>query len=189
MDDSAFLGGLTGPVLETERLVLRPWRDSDRGPWAALNADPEVMEQFPSTLQRAESDDRLDRFVAHHVAHGFGPLVVERRDVSGLLGVAGLEFAPTNLPISPCVEVLWRFARDAWGHGYATEAARAALADGFGRLGLREIVSFTATTNLRSQAVMQRLGMQHDQAADFDHPALPLGDRLSRHVVYRATGR
>jgi RimJ/RimL family protein N-acetyltransferase len=165
-------------VIRTERLMLRQWREEDRDPFAALNADPEVMEHFPSTMTREQSDAFVDFNVATIAARGWGLWAVEAD--SGFIGFVGL-----NEPdFMPGVEVGWRLARDAWGHGYATEAARAAIAYGFDELGLQEIVSFTSTTNLRSQRVMQRLGMTHDPADDFDHPRIA-DPRLRRHVLYR----
>lgn len=179
---------MTDPVqLRTARLSLRTWRDADRAPFAALNADPEVMEHFPATLARDESDVLVDRIVERMNRHGVGLWAVEVRATGEFAGFVGLNPVPRELPIrSEGWEVGWRLARRHWGHGYAGEAARAALAYGLGEAGLAEIVSFTATTNLRSQAVMRRIGMQREPADDFDHPALPPGHPLRRHVLYRA---
>jgi ribosomal-protein-alanine N-acetyltransferase len=173
------------PELRTERLVLRGFRERDREPFAAMNADPAVMEHFPSTLERPASDAFLDRIDEHWRARGFGLWAVERRDDRAFLGFAGLSDPRFEAPFMPAVEIGWRFARDAWGHGYATEAARAALDFGFETLGLREIVSFTAPANVRSIAVMERIGMTRDPAEDFDHPRVPVGHPLRRHVLYR----
>jgi RimJ/RimL family protein N-acetyltransferase len=170
-------------VLTTARLRLRPWRDDDLAAFAALNADPEVMEHLPGVLTREESDAMVGRLRAHFDAHGFGLWAVDAGD--GVVGFAGLSVPRFDAPFMPAVEVGWRFARAAWGKGYATEAARAAMADGFGRLGLREIVSFTVPANGRSRRVMERLGMTHDEQDDFDHPVFPPGHRLCRHVLYR----
>jgi ribosomal-protein-alanine N-acetyltransferase len=174
-----------GPRLLTERLVMRRWRDSDLEPFAGLNADPEVMEHFPATLSRAESDAFVARIEARFERDGYGLWALEVAETGRFIGYTGL--APHTFPahFTPAVEVGWRLPRLAWGHGFATEAARAALAFGFERARLEEIVSFTATTNVRSQAVMRRLGMTHDAADDFDHPALPEGHPLRRHVLYR----
>jgi RimJ/RimL family protein N-acetyltransferase len=169
------------PEVRTERLILRGWRDADLDAFAALSADPVVMEHFPSTHSRAESERLVGAFRDGWAANGFGIWVVERVADRAMLGFTGLS-RPTFMPV---VEVGWRFARHAWGFGYATEAARAALSFGFETLGLEEIVSFTATTNVRSQRVMERLGMTHDPADDFDHPRLPDGHRLRRHALYR----
>jgi RimJ/RimL family protein N-acetyltransferase len=165
-------------VIRTERLVLRQWRDEDRAPFAALNADPVVMEHFPSTMTREQSDAFVDFNIRTIRERGWGLWAV---DADGMfIGFVGL-----NEPrFMPGVEVGWRLARAAWGHGYATEAARAAVAFARDDLRLDEVVSFTATTNLRSQRVMQRLGMTHDPADDFDHPRVE-DARLRRHVLYR----
>ncbi|GAA2079648.1 GNAT family N-acetyltransferase [Aeromicrobium tamlense] len=175
------------PTLTTERLKLRPWTPADREPFAELNADPEVMEHFPSVLDRAASDALADRFETRMAHQGWGLWVVEAQ--GRFAGMAGLNPVPPEVRAllrgSPPVEVGWRFARWAWGHGWATEAAAAAVRHGFDMLGLREIVSFTAVGNLRSRAVMERLGMTHDEADDFDHPALPADSPLRHHVLYR----
>jgi len=164
--------------------VLRRWRDADREPFAALNADPEVMEHFPARLTREQSDEMIDRLEALFDAQGFGLWAVEVAATGEFIGFTGLNRVPFQAPFSPAVEIGWRLSRQAWGHGYATEAARAVLAFGFETAGLDEIVSFTATTNLRSQAVMRRLGMTHDPAEDFDHPRVE-DPRLRRHVLFR----
>lgn len=171
--------------LRTERLVLRRWRDEDRDPFAALNADPVVMEHYPATLSRAESDAFVDRVEAHLDEAGWGLWAVEVAESGDFAGYVGLWPASFEAHFTPAVEVGWRLARAHWGRGYATEAARAAVADGFARVGLEEIVSFTAVVNERSQAVMRRLGMTRDPGEDFDHPGLPEGHRLRRHVLYR----
>jgi RimJ/RimL family protein N-acetyltransferase len=174
--------------LQTERLLLRTWRDEDREPFAALNADPGVMEFFARPLDRAESDEMADRIEQGFIGLGFGLWAVERATSHGegeFIGFVGLSVPGFEADFTPCVEVGWRLARSAWGHGFASEAASAAIADGFERVGLGEIVSFTAEVNERSQAVMRRIGMTHDPVEDFDHPNLPSGDRLSRHVLYR----
>ncbi|GII58308.1 N-acetyltransferase [Planotetraspora thailandica] len=170
-------------MIQTERLVLRRWREADKDPFAALNADPAVMEHFPAVLSRAESDAMADRIAADIADRGFGLWAVEAD--GAFIGFTGLSVPRFTAAFTPCVEIGWRLARHAWGHGYATEAATAALGDGFTRLGLTEVVSFTAVPNLRSQAVMRRLGMSHDPAEDFDHPAVAEGSPLRRHVLYR----
>lgn len=167
--------------IRTGRLLLRPWRPSDRQPFAALNADPVVMEHFPSILTRAESDVFADSIATHLDEHGWGTYAVEVIDGPDFVGYVGLA-APEWLGAT---EVRWRLAREHWGHGYATEGARAAVVDGFARLGLDEIVAITVPANVRSRAVMRRLGMHHDPADDFDHPYLPDGHPLRRHVKYR----
>lgn len=174
-------------TLVTERLILRPWRREDRAPFAELNADPEVMQHFPRPLTRAESDQTADQIEAHFREHGFGPWAVEVRGGPSFVGVVGLKHVDFEAPFTPAVEVLWRLARSAWGHGYATEAAARVLRFAFLELDLHAVVSFTATVNVRSRRVMERLGLQHESASDFDHPKLPPGDRLRRHVFYRLT--
>jgi RimJ/RimL family protein N-acetyltransferase len=165
-------------VIRTERLVLRQWREDDREPFAALNADPVVMEHFPSTMTREQSDSFVDFNVATIDERGWGLWAVEAD--GAFIGFVGL-----NEPnFRPGVEIGWRLARAAWGHGYATEAAQAVLAFAKDQLGLDEVISFTSTTNLRSQRVMERIGMTHDPADDFDHPRVK-DPRLRRHVLYR----
>ena len=170
-------------VLQGPRVLLRSWRATDRAPFAALNADPQVMEHFPAPLTAAQSDAMIARAQALLDERGWGSWALE---IDGqLAGFTGLTRPGFEAHFTPCIEIGWRLARPFWGHGYASEAARLALAHGFEQLGFDAIVSFTATTNLRSQAVMRRLGMRHDPADDFDHPSLPDGHRLRRHVLYR----
>ena len=179
------------PRLRTERLLLREWLDGDREPFAALNADPEVAEYLGGPLDRAGSDRLVDRIRARWRSDGHGLWAVERLDDGLFIGFVGLAAPSFDAPFTPCVEVGWRLARSAWGQGFATEAAREAVRFGFEELGLEEIVSFTVPANVRSRAVMERLGMTRDPADDFDHPGRPPGDPLRRHVLYRlsASGR
>jgi RimJ/RimL family protein N-acetyltransferase len=171
--------------LQTRRLLLRPWRESDLEPFAALNADPAVMEHFAKPLDRSESDAFVARIRAHFAREGFGFWAVEVPGVAPLVGLVGLARPAFEAHFTPCVEVGWRLAREHWGKGYATEAARASIRFGFEQLGLDEIVSFTVPGNVRSRAVMERIGMTRSADDDFDHPALPEGHRLRRHVLYR----
>jgi RimJ/RimL family protein N-acetyltransferase len=171
--------------LTTRRLLLRRWQQTDHGPFAELNADPSVMEYFPAPLTRADSDRLIARIEAGFDLRGYGLWALELRASGQLVGFAGLDVPSFKAHFTPAVEIGWRLARSAWGQGYATEAAQVSLAFGFEQAGLGEIVSFTSTTNLRSQAVMKRIGMTHDPADDFDHPALEDGDPLRRHVLYR----
>jgi ribosomal-protein-alanine N-acetyltransferase len=171
--------------LRTERLVLRRWREEDREPFAALNADPRVMEHFPAPLSRAESDAMVERIEAHFEAHGWGLWAAEVVESGAFVGFIGLWPPGFEAHFTPAVEVGWRLACEHWGHGYAPEGARASITDGFERLGLDEIVSMTSVGNDRSRRVMEKLGMTHDPADDFDHPRIPAGHRLQRHVLYR----
>jgi len=175
----------SGPDLSTARLLLRRWRLEDRQPFAALNADPAVMEHFPATLSRAESAALAGRIETHFDRHGFGLWAVEIPGVAPFAGYVGLSIPSFQAHFTPAVEVGWRLARDCWGKGYATEGARAALGFGFERLGLKEIVSFTVPANLRSRRVMERIGMTHTPSDDFDHPLLAEDHPLRRHVLYR----
>ncbi len=171
--------------MRTARLLLRQWRDEDLEPFARLNADPEVMRYFPAPLDRAASDALADRIQAGFETHGFGLWAVERIDTGEFIGFVGLSVPGFHAHFTPAVEVGWRLARTAWGHGFATEAARQAVSYGFDEVGLTEIVSFTSRGHTASQAVMRRLGMTHDPADDFEHPVLPPGHRLRDHVLYR----
>jgi ribosomal-protein-alanine N-acetyltransferase len=175
-------------VLRTERLVLRPWRDQDLAPCAALNADAEVRAHFPSTLTRAQSDAQVARMRAELERDGFGLWAVEVIGGEPFIGFIGLSRPAFEAHFTPCVEIGWRLARASWGRGYATEGARAALQFAFARLGLSEVVSMTVPDNQRSRRVMEKLGMRHDPADDFDHPSLPPDSPLRRHVLYRVRG-
>jgi ribosomal-protein-alanine N-acetyltransferase len=177
---------MTWPVLATARLRLRAWNDNDRAPFAALNADPQVREHFVGVLTREESDAFVDRIQTRFAARGYGLWAVERIDDGRFLGYTGLaHWDWPGVPFTPCVEIGWRLAREAWGQGYATEAGRAVLAFGFGSAALDEIVSFTTPANRRSWAVMERLGMVRDPHGDFDHPEVPVGHPVRPHVLYR----
>jgi RimJ/RimL family protein N-acetyltransferase len=171
-------------MIATDRLILRNWQASDLEPWAALNADPAVMEHFPALLTADESAAMMASHQALIADRGWGLWAVERRADGAFLGFTGLMTLRESNPLAPGVEIGWRFARHAWGAGFASEAARAALAYCLDTLALPRIVSFTATSNLRSQAVMDRIGMTRRADLDFDHPALPKGHRLERHVVW-----
>jgi ribosomal-protein-alanine N-acetyltransferase len=173
------------PQLETERLRLRRWRTDDRVPFAAINADPEVMEHFPAPLTGPESDELVDSIESGFERNGFGLWALEIRSSAEFIGFAGLAVPGFEAAFMPAVEVGWRLARPAWGQGYATEAGRAALEFGFDLAGLEEIVSFTSADNLRSRAVMERIGMSRDPDDDFDHPGIEPGDPLRWHVLYR----
>lgn len=153
--------------IETDRLILRPWRPADRDAFAALNADPAVMQDLGGPLNRRASDAKLERYRITFERHGFSRLAIEDRQ-GAFLGYAGVMPAAPDHPLAPHVEVGWRLARSAWGKGYATEAARAAIDDAFSRVGIDEILAYTAIDNLRSQAVMERLKLRRDPMLDFD---------------------
>lgn len=176
---------VTAPELRTERLLLRGWRPADREPFAALNADPDVAEFLAGPLDREQSDALVDRIEQGFVDRGFGFWAVEVAATGAFVGFTGLSVPSFDAHFTPAVEIGWRLARTAWGYGYATEAARAALRHGFDECGLDEVVSFTTVANARSRAVMQRLGMTRDAADDFDHPRLAADHPLRRHVLYR----
>jgi RimJ/RimL family protein N-acetyltransferase len=168
--------------LRTERLLMRHWSDADRAPFAALNADPEVMRHFPAPLDRPASDAFLDMVERRLDEQGWGLWALERLDDGELIGFTGLHPA-IDLPVSPAVEVGWRLARAHWGQGFAPEAGRAALQVAFAGLGLAEVVSFTTSRNVPSRRVMTKLGLVHDPARDFDHPRTP-GWSGQHHVLY-----
>jgi len=167
-------------ALRTPRLLLREWRDEDAAPFAVMSADPEVLRYLP-----APTEAWIPWMRGHFEECGFGQFVVELPGEASFIGAIGLNHVRWSLPFTPAVEAGWRLARPFWGQGYALEAARAAIEDGFGRLGLDEIVAYTVTANRASRQVMERLGMTYDPAEDFDHPSRPEGDPLRRHVLYR----
>lgn len=169
---------------ETPRLALRVWQPRHRAPFAAMNADPDVMRYFPSLLTREESDASIDHWLGQFAERGWSNWAVERRDTGEFIGFIGLSVPRRSLPFSPCVEIGWRLRREAWKHGYATEGALGCLGLGFERLGLDEIVSFTALLNRPSIAVMERIGLRNAHA-DFEHPALAEGHPLRAHCLYR----
>lgn len=170
---------------ETARLRLRQWRDEDLEPFAALNADPQVMAHFPALLTRERSDALAAAARARIAERGWGNWAVERRDSGAFIGFVGLSVPRADLPCSPCVEIGWRLAAAHWGQGHATEAARAVLRYGFEILRLPEIVSLTAEGNLRSRAVMHRLGLRESPGEAFEHPGVPEGHALRWHCLYR----
>jgi RimJ/RimL family protein N-acetyltransferase len=171
--------------LLTPRLRLRQWRVSDREPFAQLNADPEVMEFMAGCLDRAESDRFVAVAEAEIARQGWGLWAVEQRPGGAFIGFVGLRAPSFEAPFTPCIEIGWRLERTSWGQGFATEARLECLRFAFETLELREVVSFTVPENRRSRAVMERLGMLRDLNGDFDHPRLPLGHPLRRHVLYR----
>jgi ribosomal-protein-alanine N-acetyltransferase len=176
---------LKTPAIETSRLILRQWRDADLDTWAEMNADPRVMEFFTEPLDRARSDEVASKMRARIERDGYGLWAVEIKETGAFAGLIGLNEMAADIPVAPKREVGWRLAFDAWGYGYATEGAEAALQFAFGKLGWPEVVAVTAAINERSQRVMRRLGMIRDPAADFEHPRVPEGNPLRPHVLYR----
>jgi RimJ/RimL family protein N-acetyltransferase len=174
---------MDNPVLQTDRLDLRRWRDADRDLFARMNADPRVMEFFPECLTREQSDATVDRIEKHFDAHGFGFLAAELRETGEFAGVIGLAIPRFEAFFTPCVEIGWRLDVPYWNRGLATEGARACLEFGFGTLGLAEVVSFTTRGHVRSRRVMEKLGMRY--AGDFEHPGISEGHPLRPHVLYR----
>ena len=172
--------------LVTARLRLRQWRESDREPFAAMNADPAVMEFFPALQSRQSSNASIDLWQSQFSSQGWSDWAVELLDSGQFVGFVGLTVPRRVLPFSPCVEIGWRLAKSAWGHGFATEGGRAVLQVAFERIGLSEVVSFTALGNLRSRAVMERLGLRNAMQ-DFEHPGVPEHHALRPHCLYRVT--
>jgi len=170
--------------LETPRLRLRQWRDTDLEPFAAMGGDPRVMQFFPETMTREESDAMAAKIRALIDERGWGFWAVEEKGGAPFVGFVGLHIPAAQLPFSPCIEIGWRLSAGHWGRGYATEAAREALYTGFRTLDLEEIVAFTSTVNQRSRRVMERLGMRHHGQV-FEHPSVPEGSPLRPHVLYR----
>ncbi|WP_374574068.1 GNAT family N-acetyltransferase [Phenylobacterium sp.] len=174
-------------MIETERLILRPWREADREGLFRLNNDPRVGAWLAGPLDRAGNDALMARLAAHQADHGFSFWTAERRSDGAVVGMIGLAVVKAgDLPVGPAVEIGWRLVPAVWGDGYATEGAQAALDWGFANLDVDEIIAFTARTNLASQAVMRRIGMTPDPARDFDHPRLAVNHPLRAHVVFAA---
>jgi RimJ/RimL family protein N-acetyltransferase len=170
--------------LETKRLFLRQWKNSDFDAFSAISADERVMEFFPSELSKAQSDAMALKCQSLINERGWGFWALEEKRSNQFIGFTGLHNPTHSLPFMPCVEIGWRLSPDFWGQGLVTEAAQAALKVAFTQLNLDEIVSFTVTDNLRSQAVMKRLGMIKEPE-NFEHPALPVGHKLREHVLYK----
>jgi RimJ/RimL family protein N-acetyltransferase len=178
---------VTSPQLQTERLVLRQWHDEDLWAFAEMNADPAVMEHFPAPMTAEQSAELMGRQQSLLDAGRPALFATEIWATGTFIGFIGLAEPRFDAAFTPCVEISWRLVRSAWGHGYATEGADAVLKYAFVALQLPEVVSFTSTGNARSRAVMERLGMTHDPAEDFDHPAVAPDHPLARHVLYRKT--
>lgn len=176
---------MKAPVLRTSRLCLREWRADDLEPFAQLNADPCVMKHFPNVLTRDESDAHARRIMARMEILDFGFWALEHAATNQFIGFTGLSAPSFSARFTPCVEIGWRLAAEHWGQGYVTEAARACLAYAFESLQLEEVVSFTVPANVRSRAVMERLGFRHNPSDDFMHPGLPSGHPIQSQVLYR----
>jgi ribosomal-protein-alanine N-acetyltransferase len=172
-------------ALRTPRLILREWRDDDLEPFAAMSADPEIMELLLGPYDRAKSENWVAWARDFWREHGYGLWVVEIPGTARFVGIVGLNLARFEAHFTPAVEVAWRLTRPYWGQGIAREAGRAVIEDGFYRIGLDEIVAITTPPNIRSWGLMERLGMVRDVDGDFDHPGVPEGNRLRRHVLYR----
>lgn len=173
------------PVLETERLILRPWKEQDRSLFARINADPVIMEYMPRTLTPADSDKLVDRFEKHFKKYGFGMFAVERKKDGTFMGTVGLNTVEIKVPFAPAVEIAWRLDYEYWGKGYATEAAQRLLDLGFSGLNLKEIVAFAVHDNTRAVHIMEKLGFVHDPKADFQYPGLTKDHPLGSFVLYR----
>lgn len=180
---------MSAPTLETPRLFLRTWRDSDIPPWVAMHADPRVMEFFPATYSENYAKEVAEELHARLERDGLGWWIAEIKGGNRFAGTIALQKVTFEAHFTPAHEIGWRLAHDTWGHGYATEGARAVLNYAFEQMGCDEVVSMTAEINLRSRRVMERLGMTRDAADDFEHPRLQEGDRLRRHVLYRLLAR
>ncbi len=172
-------------MIKTDRLILRPWHEGDLQTFAELNADTRVMEHFPSIRTFKETVKEYESIQEHFKTHGYGWWAVSEKDKTKFIGFIGLRYIDFPAPFTPAIEVAWRLKFDYWGKGYATEGAIASLDYGFKVLKLPEIISFTSVSNIRSQAVMERIGMHHDPKDDFNHPKLSNEHKLSRHVLYR----
>lgn len=172
-------------IIQTKRLILRPWKEEDLEPFAKLNADSRVMEHFPATLSREESDQLARRISNKLQKQGWGLWAVSLLETSEFIGFIGLSIPSFSAHFTPAVEVGWRLAYEFWGKGYASEGALAVIKYGFETLKLTEIVSFTAIANKRSTRVMEKIGMQRDPYDDFNHPKLSEEHHLRGHVLYR----
>jgi RimJ/RimL family protein N-acetyltransferase len=171
--------------LQTERLLLRPWRESDLAPLCEMTADPRVMEDLPAPMSRPESEALIARIQSHFCDHGFGLWAIEVPGETEFIGFAGLWRACFESAFTPCVEIGWRLTTSHWGRGYATEAAEVLLGLAFRQLELEEVVGLAVAENRRSRRVMEKLGMQADPKVEFQHPLLPAGHPLRRQVLYR----
>ncbi len=171
--------------LETERLILRDWKDEDRKPFAQMNADPIIMEYFPRRLGEADTNRLVDRFNEHFKKHGFGPYAVENKKTGEFMGFVGLSQIDFDAPFTPAVEIAWRLSYEYWGKGFATEAAQAVLEHAFDKLKIKEVVAYAVHDNERAIHIMEKVGMKRDPKGDFDYPALHKDHPLGKFVLYR----
>ncbi len=172
-------------MIETDRLILRGWRDADVEPFHLMCTDPEVMRWLGPPMSRADAQAAADRQNGFIASHGYAFWAIERKEDGAFLGFCGLKPGPEGTPIHDGVEIGWRLKRDAWGAGYAREAAQASLGWGWANTDAPEILAMTNIGNVRSWGLMERLGMTRDHASDFDHPAVPVGNPLRPHIIYR----
>lgn len=173
--------------IETQRLILRNWQPADLIPFAAINQDPKVMEYLLKPLTEAETAAMIEKIQRHFQKYGYGLFACILKETSQCIGYVGLNVPDFEAPFTPCVEIGWRLASNAWGKGYATEAALGVIRTAFTQYGLDEVVSFTVPANLRSIHVMEKIGMTRDLKGDFDHPKVPVGHPLRHHILYRLT--
>ncbi|MGB4106426.1 MAG: GNAT family N-acetyltransferase [Alphaproteobacteria bacterium] len=173
--------------IETERLILREWKEEDKKSFARINNDPMIMEFFPRRLTEQDSDRLIDRFQKHFETHGFGFYAVEMKKTGEFMGFAGLQNVEMDVPFTPAVEIAWRLDYEYWGKGYGTEAARAVLDHAFGKLKLKEVVAYAVHDNSRAIKLIEKIGMKRDPDGDFDYPSLAKGHPLGRFVLYRVT--
>ena len=173
--------------IETDRLILREWKEDDKEAFARINADPMIMEFFPRQLGEDDSNKLADRFQKHIEDHGFGFYAVELKKTGEFMGFAGLDNVDSRMPFAPAVEIAWRLDYGFWGSGYGTEAATAVLEHAFTKLKLKEIVGYAVHDNSRAIKLMEKIDMKHDAKGDFDYPSLPVGHPLGRFVLYRIT--
>ncbi len=170
--------------IETERIILREWKDEDRAPFAVMNGDPVIMEYLPRLLDEEASNHLVDRFQEHFKKYGYGPYVAERKEDGSFMGFVGLRHVEFKAPFTPAVEIAWRLDYECWGHGYASEAACGVLGHAFTKLDLKEIVSFTVHDNTRAIGVMEKIGMNQVEGGEFDYPGMRKQHPLGHFVLY-----
>lgn len=172
--------------IETPRLILREWKETDRAPFARMNCDPLVMEHFPRILDEKSSGKLMDRFQKHLKEHGYGMYAIERTEDNEFVGFAGLAEVPFAASFTPAVEIAWRFDYEYWGLGYGMETGKAVLDHAFKKLDMKEVVAYTVHDNMRTIDLLERLGMTRDPDGDFDYPGMRKDHPLGHFVLYRA---